>query len=124
MGNDPAMLRAMRVLVVDDDIDTAEMIAESLRLNGFEVAVANDALAALEVAKVFMPQIALLDIALPEMDGYELARRLAIDGVACRLIAITGCGRDEDRARSAGAGFALHLVKPVPAAAILAAIGP
>jgi CheY-like chemotaxis protein len=110
------------VLVVDDDIDAADLMAEMLRSKGFVVVVAHASSAALDVVRTFVPEVALLDIGLPEMDGYELARQISEAGVACQLIAITGYGQDEDRARSLYAGFAAHLVKPVSPEAILSAI--
>jgi len=114
--------RIKRVLVVDDNIDSADMTAEILRGKGLDVSVANGAQAALELAAMFLPEVALLDIGLPGMDGYELARKLAQSGIGCRLIAVTGYGNERDRARSFAAGFAAHLTKPVTTAAILAAI--
>ena len=104
----------MRVLVVDDEIDSAQLIAESLRFHGLDVEVAHDAQDALNAVASFMPAIVLLDIALPEMDGYELASRMIAAGFAGPLIAITGYGREEDRARSAEAGFAGHRTASPP----------
>jgi CheY-like chemotaxis protein len=114
--------RAKRVLLVDDNIDSVEMVAELLRLRGFDVAVANHSRAALELAATFLPEVAVLDIGLPDVDGYELARTIAQSGTGCRLIAVTGYGNDRDRERAREAGFAVHLLKPTPIAAILAAI--
>lgn len=104
-----------RILVVDDNVDSAEMLAEVLRGNGHEVAVANDPAAALGLLASFGPEIAILDIGLPVMDGYELAERIHATTPAsgCRLIALTGYGQQYDRARSVRTGFANHLVKPV-----------
>jgi CheY-like chemotaxis protein len=116
--------RRKRVLLVDDNVDSVEMVAELLRLRGFDVAVANDPHAALELASTFLPEVAVLDIGLPDLDGYELARRIAQSGIECRLIAVTGYGHDSDRERAREAGFAVHLLKPTPIAAILAAITP
>lgn len=111
-----------RVLVVDDSVDSADMTAEVLSLHGFDVVVANGAHEALALVPTFVPEVALLNIGLPEMDGYELARRIAKSATGCLLIAITGYGAERDRVRASEAGFAGHLVKPVPVAAILAAI--
>jgi CheY-like chemotaxis protein len=111
-----------RVLLVDDNVDSAEITAEMLRAKGLEVSVANGALAALELMSTFLPEVALLDIGLPELDGYELARRITQSGVACRLIAVTGYGSERDRMRALEAGFAAHLLKPVTLAAMLVAI--
>jgi CheY-like chemotaxis protein len=104
-----------RVLVVDDNPDAAEIMARGLRRLGYEVRVANDGPTALAVASNLVPEIAVLDIGLPVMDGYELARRLRrLAGLSrLRLIAVTGYGQISDRMRSRAAGFDAHLVKPV-----------
>jgi PAS domain S-box-containing protein len=106
---------SQRVLIVDDNTDVAELVAEVLRAHGHTVEVAHDGAAALRVAEAFLPETALVDIGLPIMDGYELAANLkARLGEACpRLIAITGYGQPGDRARAEAAGFERHLVKPV-----------
>jgi CheY-like chemotaxis protein len=109
-----------RVLIVDDNVDAAEMLAALLQTLGYEVAVATDGAAALETARHFAPQVVLLDIGLPIMDGYEVARRLH-QMEACRdtlLIAVSGYGQPSDRERSRQAGFAHHLVKPVEIATL------
>ncbi|MDB4968847.1 MAG: two-component hybrid sensor and regulator, partial [Myxococcales bacterium] len=105
----------LRVLVVDDNVDAADLLAESLRTMGYQTAIAYDGPEALRVAAQFEPQIALLDIGLPVMDGYELAQHLRrVPGrERLRLVAITGYGQDSDRARSERAGFDSHLVKPI-----------
>jgi len=104
-----------RVLVVDDNADGAELLGEMLSLLGFESLIAYDGPGALALAEGRPIDLAVLDIGLPGMDGYELARRLrALDGYASvKLIALTGYGRPSDRARSREAGFDAHLVKPV-----------
>lgn len=103
-----------RILVVDDNEDAAELLALSLSESGYVTRVAHDGPAALRVAEDFAPEVALLDIGLPVMDGYELARRLRAPGTPpIRLIAITGYGQESDRAASRKAGFDAHLVKPV-----------
>jgi signal transduction histidine kinase len=103
-----------RILIVDDNVDGAETLAEVLRMHDHEVITARDGAEGLERAGVFNPDIALLDIGLPVMDGYELARRIAqLSGPKITLIAVTGYGQAQDRARSAQAGFSAHLVKPV-----------
>ncbi|HEX5048825.1 MAG TPA: response regulator [Gammaproteobacteria bacterium] len=99
-----------RVLVVDDNNDAAEAIAVFLRLEGHDVQTANDGPQALASAEIFAPEIAVVDIGLPGMDGYELARRLAAR--VPLLIALTGYGQSEDRQRSKAAGFRHHFVKP------------
>jgi CheY-like chemotaxis protein len=100
---------------VDDNPDAAEIMARGLRRLGYEVRVANDGPTALAVASNLVPEIAVLDIGLPVMDGYELARRLRrLAGLSrLRLIAVTGYGQISDRMRSRAAGFDAHLVKPV-----------
>ena len=105
-----------RILVVDDNEDAAESIADLLRDLGYEIETAYDGPAALRIAKVFKPEVCLVDIGLPAMDGYELARRLREShdlASGARLIAVTGYGQDADRERSRQAGFDSHLVKPV-----------
>jgi signal transduction histidine kinase/ActR/RegA family two-component response regulator len=104
-----------RVLVVDDNVDSAESLALLLRVTGHEVRTAHNGPAALETAQAFAPEIVLLDIGLPRMDGLEVARRMRQDlGLTnALLVAMTGYGQDEDRRRSQEAGFNAHLVKPV-----------
>ncbi len=104
-----------RILVVDDNADGAEMLRDALELLGHDVRVAHDGPTALEIASRFEPRLALLDIGLPVMDGYELAAALRqrFPSRPLRLIAITGYGQEEDQRRSAAAGFELHLVKPI-----------
>ena len=103
-----------RVLVVDDNADAADTLADVLRRVGYEVAVAHDAPQALDMAAKFNPSIALLDIGLPVMDGYELARRIRQQlATPPRLVAVSGYGHDADLARSRAAGFEVHLGKPV-----------
>jgi PAS domain S-box-containing protein len=105
----------VRVLVVDDNADAADMLATALTLHRFEVRTAHDGVAALSEAATFAPHIALVDIGLPVIDGYELAGRLRkVPGLdEIELIAVTGYGQASDRERSAAAGFVDHLVKPV-----------
>jgi len=105
--------RLARVLIVDDNEDGAEMLAEALHGFGYRTAVAHDGPQALQVAAEFEPQIALLDIGLPVMDGYELGGRLREQRANVTLIAITGYGQDADRERARAAGFSDHLTKPV-----------
>ena len=105
-----------KILVVDDNNDAAETLAEALLGLGYEVAVAHDGPSALAEAQRFKPNLCLLDIGLPAMDGYELARRLRhASGLPgdLRLVALTGYGQDSDRQRSQAAGFNEHVVKPV-----------
>jgi CheY-like chemotaxis protein len=106
-----------RVLVVDDNADAAETLARLLALVGWEARTAADGVQALHTVEAFAPDVALLDIGLPGMDGYELARRLRghANARSTLIVALTGYGRDPDRARALAAGFDEHLVKPVAA---------
>jgi signal transduction histidine kinase/CheY-like chemotaxis protein len=121
----PSRPRPLRVLVVDDNADAAESLAALLGLEGHAVELAYDGPQALALLDGFAPDVALLDIGLPGMDGYQLARaiRQRPDGRALRLVALTGYGHDSDRARTAAAGFDAHLVKPVEMAALGAVLG-
>ena len=114
----------LRVLVVDDNNDSAEMMGAMLQLHGHTVRVAHDAQSALSAAVDFEPHAAVLDIGLPGVDGYELARRMRQDARTrqVRLIAVTGWGTDRDRERARAAGFDAHLTKPADARLILSAI--
>jgi PAS domain S-box-containing protein len=112
----PLVSAPLRILVVDDTEDAADSMALLLELDGHEVRIARDGLHAVEAAAQWTPDVVLLDIGLPQLDGYEVARRIraqrhGVNGVM--LIAITGWGQDEDRRRSRDAGFNAHLTKPV-----------
>ena len=115
----PAVMRR-RVLVVDDNEASAHTMTLLLRKLGHEVATAYDGAGAVEAARTFRPDLALLDIGLPIMDGYEVARRIRVlpGGDAIALVALTGWGMDEDRRRSRDAGFDEHIVKPVDRATL------
>ncbi len=102
-----------RVLIVDDNVDGAEMIAQFLEILGYHTAMAHDGPDAMRIAAQFSPQIALLDIGLPVMDGYELAKRLREQWTEVKLVAITGYGQESDRERAHRTGFQAHLTKPV-----------
>jgi CheY-like chemotaxis protein len=106
-----------QLLVVDDNVDAADSLAALLSLQGHEVRVARSGPAALEMVSDYRPDLVFLDIGMPGMDGYEVARRMRqVPGLAkVRLVALTGWGQHEDRRRSAQAGFDEHLVKPVEA---------
>jgi signal transduction histidine kinase/ActR/RegA family two-component response regulator/PAS domain-containing protein len=111
----PAPERCARVLLVEDNRDTAESLMMLLELLGHRVRAVYDGVAALDAARTSPPDVMLVDIGLPGMDGYEVARRVRrdpdLDGVV--LVALTGYGREEDRQRAMAAGFDYHLVKPV-----------
>jgi CheY-like chemotaxis protein len=113
------------ILVVDDNEDAAELLAQTLSRLGYTTRVARDGPSALEMAATFQPEVALLDIGLPVMDGYELAQRL-LDlpdrEHPLRLIAVTGYGQPSDRLRSERAGFSAHLVKPVSIEQLIEAV--
>jgi PAS domain S-box-containing protein len=104
-----------RILVVDDNKDSADSLAMVLRLKGHDIRTAHDGVEALEVANLFHPEIVLLDIGLPKLNGYDVARRIRQQpwGQDVLLIALTGWGKDEDRRLSQEAGFNFHIVKPV-----------
>jgi signal transduction histidine kinase/ActR/RegA family two-component response regulator len=108
-------LLSLRILVVDDNQDAAELLTEALELAGFITRAAFDGPSGLEAARDFCPDVALLDIGLPGMDGYELAQRLRAHAPLrdMKLIALTGYGQDSDRHRAMEARFDLHMVKPV-----------
>jgi CheY-like chemotaxis protein len=104
-----------RILVVDDNTDLAQALGEALELAGHTVHVTTDAVRALELAGEVVPDVFILDIELPVMDGYELARRLRMQPRLSHsvLIALTGYGQAHDRRQSSESGFQHHLVKPV-----------
>jgi nitrogen-specific signal transduction histidine kinase/ActR/RegA family two-component response regulator len=105
----------LRVLIVDDNVDAAEGLADLLELNGYEVAVAHDCAEALSRVEVLRPQVALLDIGLPDVDGYGVAERIRarLEPASPVFAALTGYGQDGDRARSHALGFRHHFVKPI-----------
>jgi CheY-like chemotaxis protein len=115
-----------RILVVDDNSDAADAVGEYFMALGHEIRVAHDGVSALAVASEFRPDVALLDLGLPVMDGYELAGRLTelFAEHPPKLVAVTGYGDDVDRRRSRQAGFSHHLVKPVDLAVLSALIEP
>ena len=113
-----------RILVVDDHPDSAESLVLLLRLKGHEVFLAHDGPAALEEFQRSSPELALLDIGLPGIDGYEVARRARVldPKHTCMLVALTGYGGDRERKMAREAGFDEHLVKPVPFDTLLALV--
>ena len=110
-----AVVVPRRILVVDDNRDSAESLAMLLKLDEHEVRTAHDGLEALEAAEAFRPDVVLLDIGLPKLNGYEVARRIRERpwGKNPILVAMTGWGQEQDRANSAEAGFNAHMVKPM-----------
>jgi two-component system CheB/CheR fusion protein len=114
-----------RVLVVDDNVDAAESLAMLLRVEGHEVRTAHDGATALDAAQAYRPEVVLLDIGLPKMDGYEVAQRLRRlpDSKSALVVALTGYGQEEDRRRAEEAGFDVHLVKPVDLAVLYSLLG-
>jgi PAS domain S-box-containing protein len=111
----PGSARHVRLLIVDDNVDAADAIATLLAINDFDVQTAHDPQGAMEAAQAFDPDVILLDIGLPGMTGYELAKKLRADRVARRakLIALTGYGQPGDTEQAREAGFDGYLVKPV-----------
>lgn len=107
-----------RILVVDDNVDAAASLAELLRLEGHQAEAVYSAKGALEAIMNFSPNVVLLDIGLPDMDGYEVAKRIRAGGNFVRLVALTGYGQAEDIQRTHSAGFDAHLVKPVDLVAL------
>ncbi len=103
-----------RVLVVEDSLDSAETLGELLTRWGHEVRLANDGASAVRAAREFRPQVILLDIGLPDVNGYDVAHQLRDEHLGGEiLVALTGYGEAQDRARAREAGFDRHLTKPV-----------
>jgi PAS domain S-box-containing protein len=115
LGAAPEPMHPRRILVVDDNLDAAASLAMLLQLSGNEIYTTHDGAGALEAAEQHRPEVILLDIGLPTMNGYEVCRRIRQQtwGKQIVLIALTGWGQEEDRRRSHEAGFDGHLVKPV-----------
>jgi CheY-like chemotaxis protein len=111
----PVPGRSLKVLVVDDNVDAAQTLGELLQVMGHQPVVVHDGPSAIEAVQSFTPEVAFLDIGLPVVDGYELAKQLhatpKLDDTP--LVAITGYGQPADVARANAAGFAEHLVKPL-----------
>jgi len=112
--------QALQILVVDDNVDAAQMMALLVETLGHHASIEHSSTAALERAAVDPPDVCLLDIGLPDIDGYELARRLRAQtkGRQPLLVAVTGYGQDQDRERTRQAGFDHHLVKPADTTAL------
>ena len=113
-AKDTAVVPSLRILVIEDNADNRDMLRSMLEVEGHQVSVAEDGAGGVEMARAARPDVAVIDIGLPGLDGYEVGRRIRGDlGMSVTLIALTGYGQAEDRKRSADAGFDAHLVKPV-----------
>ena len=112
--------RRFKILVVDDNHDSALSLAMMLSIMGHETRTAHDGESAVVSAETFRPEVVLLDIGLPKLNGYEVAQRIREQswGTSMYLIAVTGWGQDEDRQRSSEVGLNLHMVKPVEPSAL------
>ena len=122
MTREPALTaKGLRILIVDDNRDAAGMLAMLLQFSGHETHMAHDGVEAVEATTKLQPDVILLDIGLPRLNGYEAARKIREQQEQPGrplLVALTGWGQDEDRRRSEEAGFDAHLVKPVDEAAL------
>jgi CheY-like chemotaxis protein len=112
--------KRFRILVVDDNHDSALSLAMMLSIMGHETRTAHDGESAVETAESFLPEVVLLDIGLPKLNGYEVAQRIREQswGASMFLIAVTGWGQEEDRQRSSEVGLNVHMVKPVEPAVL------
>ena len=112
--------RRFKILVVDDNHDSALSLAMMLSIMGHDTRTAHDGESAVASAEMFLPDVVLLDIGLPKLNGYEVAQRIRGTswGASMFLIAVTGWGQDEDRQRSSEVGLNLHMVKPVEPSAL------
>jgi CheY-like chemotaxis protein len=113
----PAEIRPLRILLVEDNADGRAMLQQLLRMDGHEVHDAVDGLTGVRLAASVKPDVAIVDIGLPGIDGYEVARRVreTAEGTRITLVALTGYGSDEDKRLARAAGFDAYLVKPVTA---------
>jgi len=113
--------RGARVLVVDDSVASTESLKIFLEMHGHQVQCTHDGVSALALAKKFAPQVAVLDIGLPGMNGYEVAKAIRADPVLgdCLLIALSGYGQDDDRLKSKSAGIDHHFIKPADLASLV-----
>lgn len=123
-AKDRAVRAATRILLVEDHLEVAHAQKLLLKAIGFEVAVAHDGLTALEMARADLPDVCILDIGLPGLDGYEVAQQLQADSATrgIRLIALTAYGSPDDQRRSRELGFERHLVKPATIEQLRAAL--
>ena len=117
----PIPQSSLRILVVDDNRDSADSVAMMLELMGNEICTAYDGAEAIAAAARFGPDVVLLDIGLPKLNGFEVCRRLRAQPQAGALVIIaqTGWGQDEDRRRTLAAGFNYHMVKPIDPIALM-----
>ena len=115
----------IRVLVVDDNVDSADSLSQCLRMLGYQTLMAHDGLEAVRSAESYLPDVALLDIGLPHMSGYEAAKQIRAlpCGERLLLVALSGWGQEEDRRKSKAAGFDHHFVKPVDIDALTNVLG-
>jgi CheY-like chemotaxis protein len=113
-------MRSLNILIADDNLDSVESLGMLLRASGYQVELAHDGSEAVETAMRMRPDVVILDIGMPRMNGYDAARRIREQepNRSALLIAITGWGQDLDRRRSLEAGFDHHLIKPVEAEAL------
>jgi CheY-like chemotaxis protein len=119
-----AAMPGLRILVADDNVDAATVLAGALELAGHAVRTAHDGAAVMAAAEAFQPDLAILDIGMPKVSGYEVARQLRDRfGGRLVLIALTGWGQDQDRRRAIDAGFDHHLTKPMDLAELYGLIG-
>jgi signal transduction histidine kinase len=124
-GDNAETASARRVLVVDDDHTVAQSLSLLLRVLGNQIEIAHDGLEAIALAERFQPEVMLLDIGMPIIDGYETCRRIRAEpwGKSIKIVALTGWGTAEDRRKSAEAGFDAHLVKPAAASSLSQVLG-
>ena len=111
-------LPKLKILIVDDNVDAANALGKLLGLQGHEVSLAQDGASAMRMAPLVSPDAIILDIGLPDLDGYEIARRLKKSKIVCPLIALTGYGQASDKTKARSAGFSEHLTKPVSLARV------
>ena len=125
-GDGATTRRSLRIVVVDDNVDAADSLTALLKLEGHHVRTAYDGLAALRAVREECPEVVLLDIGLPDMDGYQVARSLRQEPgrEPVMLVALTGYGQQEDRRRAQEVGFDKHLVKPVTLEVLRAILHP
>ncbi|MBN8280805.1 MAG: response regulator, partial [Gammaproteobacteria bacterium] len=121
----PLFRGRLRVLVADDNADAAQSLAMLLKLNGHDTRIARDGLQAVEIAREYVPDVVLLDIGMPRMNGYDACREIRrnLAGQPPLMVCVSGWGQDRERRASADAGFDRHFVKPVEYAELEALLG-